>query len=299
MLRLKELQKDFDGINREFQKELALLQAKYLEKYRECRAAAASACLRCLCAARKAGARAQRVTSRMQSFCTPSCAAEPVFDKRRDVVLGKAPVDKYDVEDDGEGERRRAARGRAALSAQRTGGNERAGQRAHSLSRRAPSVILGASAAAQRTRASRSSGSLPFTTTTRCAACHLAPAAPPPARFALALALLSPRVTCPVLAALARRHHTTLSPRHAPRAAVGPACAQVGAYITERDAEVLKHLVDVSAEVLTGDERGFQLVFHFDDNKYFSNKVESGGGGGGWAWRTGGQGRLRGAMRGA
>jgi hypothetical protein len=34
-MKLKEVQESYDTINREYQKELALLQAKYNEKYRE------------------------------------------------------------------------------------------------------------------------------------------------------------------------------------------------------------------------------------------------------------------------
>jgi hypothetical protein len=36
---------------------------------------------------------------------------------------------------------------------------------------------------------------------------------------------------------------------------------------------VLKHLVDVRAEVLTGEDTGFKLLFEFEENKFFTNKV--------------------------
>lgn len=49
--------------------------------------------------------------------------------------------------------------------------------------------------------------------------------------------------------------------------------SKAGPYITERDAEVLKHLNDVRAEVLTGEERGFKLTFHFAENPHFTNKT--------------------------
>mmetsp|Transcript_7295 Transcript_7295/g.18064 ORF Transcript_7295/g.18064 Transcript_7295/m.18064 type:complete len:352 (-) Transcript_7295:342-1397(-) len=48
---------------------------------------------------------------------------------------------------------------------------------------------------------------------------------------------------------------------------------KVGSFVTERDAEVLQHLVDVRLEVLAGEERGFKLFFEFEPNKFFTNKV--------------------------
>ncbi|KAJ9530770.1 hypothetical protein QJQ45_014913 [Haematococcus lacustris] len=48
---------------------------------------------------------------------------------------------------------------------------------------------------------------------------------------------------------------------------------RIGAYITERDAEVLKYLEDIRIEVLTGEDRGFKLLFHFAPNPYLRNKV--------------------------
>jgi hypothetical protein len=36
VLALKKVQEEYDGVNREYLKELALLQAKYLDKYSEC-----------------------------------------------------------------------------------------------------------------------------------------------------------------------------------------------------------------------------------------------------------------------
>ncbi|KAL6756588.1 nucleosome assembly protein-domain-containing protein [Haematococcus lacustris] len=48
---------------------------------------------------------------------------------------------------------------------------------------------------------------------------------------------------------------------------------RIGAYITERDAEVLKYLEDIRVEVLTGEDRGFKLLFHFAPNPYLRNKV--------------------------
>jgi len=48
---------------------------------------------------------------------------------------------------------------------------------------------------------------------------------------------------------------------------------KVGGYITERDMDVLNSLIDVRAEVFTGEERGFKLYFEFADNKYFNNKT--------------------------
>ncbi len=50
-------------------------------------------------------------------------------------------------------------------------------------------------------------------------------------------------------------------------------CTQIGPYITDRDAEVLKHLTDVRYNILTEGERGFELTFHFSENKYFRNQV--------------------------
>lgn len=47
----------------------------------------------------------------------------------------------------------------------------------------------------------------------------------------------------------------------------------VGREINARDEEVLKHLVDVRAEVLTGDDFGYKLIFTFEPNKFFSNTV--------------------------
>ncbi len=35
VLKLKEIQQSYDGVNQEYQKELAVLQAKYLDKYSE------------------------------------------------------------------------------------------------------------------------------------------------------------------------------------------------------------------------------------------------------------------------
>lgn len=49
--------------------------------------------------------------------------------------------------------------------------------------------------------------------------------------------------------------------------------SQVGPFITERDSEVLKHLVDIRVKVLTGEDRGFELTFHFEPNQYFESKV--------------------------
>lgn len=48
----------------------------------------------------------------------------------------------------------------------------------------------------------------------------------------------------------------------------------LGEYVSERDAEVLVHLRDVRADILTGDDAGgFKLVFTFDKNDNFSNTV--------------------------
>ncbi len=42
---------------------------------------------------------------------------------------------------------------------------------------------------------------------------------------------------------------------------------------------MLRHLTDVRTEVLTGEDAGsFRLVFTFEQNPYFSNKVTAGGG---------------------
>jgi len=48
---------------------------------------------------------------------------------------------------------------------------------------------------------------------------------------------------------------------------------KVGPYITDRDAEVLRYLSDVRAEVLTGEDRGFKLTFTFAENPFFTNKT--------------------------
>eukprot|EP00199_Chlamydomonas_sp_CCMP681_P001774 CAMPEP_0119116616 /NCGR_PEP_ID=MMETSP1180-20130426/52385_1 /TAXON_ID=3052 ORGANISM="Chlamydomonas cf sp, Strain CCMP681" /NCGR_SAMPLE_ID=MMETSP1180 /ASSEMBLY_ACC=CAM_ASM_000741 /LENGTH=359 /DNA_ID=CAMNT_0007105787 /DNA_START=37 /DNA_END=1116 /DNA_ORIENTATION=+ len=48
---------------------------------------------------------------------------------------------------------------------------------------------------------------------------------------------------------------------------------KIGMYITERDGDVLKHLTDVRVKVLTGAERGFTLIFHFENNKYMNDKT--------------------------
>lgn len=48
----------------------------------------------------------------------------------------------------------------------------------------------------------------------------------------------------------------------------------VGNAITERDAEVLKHLTDVRCEVLPdGPEVGFRLIFSFEANPHFTDKA--------------------------
>lgn len=52
---------------------------------------------------------------------------------------------------------------------------------------------------------------------------------------------------------------------------------KVAPYITERDMEVLKHLVDVRTKTLTGEDKGFEVAFVFEKNDYFSNQVR------GWA----------------
>ena len=43
--------------------------------------------------------------------------------------------------------------------------------------------------------------------------------------------------------------------------------------ITEKDAAILEHLVDVSCAPLGGDAHGFTLSFRFSANPYFSNEV--------------------------
>lgn len=48
---------------------------------------------------------------------------------------------------------------------------------------------------------------------------------------------------------------------------------KVAPYITERDSEVLAYLTDVRSEVLTGDDRGFKLSYHFAENPFFTDKV--------------------------
>lgn len=46
-----------------------------------------------------------------------------------------------------------------------------------------------------------------------------------------------------------------------------------GQFITERDADVLRYLEDIRYEIITGEELGFKLLFHFAENPYFTNKV--------------------------
>lgn len=48
---------------------------------------------------------------------------------------------------------------------------------------------------------------------------------------------------------------------------------KVAPYITERDSEVLAYLTDIRSEVLTGDDRGFKLTYHFAENPFFTDKV--------------------------
>lgn len=50
---------------------------------------------------------------------------------------------------------------------------------------------------------------------------------------------------------------------------------KISPYITERDNEVLAYLEDVRSEVLTGEERGFKLTFHFRENPFFSNQASA------------------------
>jgi nucleosome assembly protein 1-like 1 len=45
------------------------------------------------------------------------------------------------------------------------------------------------------------------------------------------------------------------------------------AQITEKDAAVLAHLVDIRTAPLGGEEHGFTLTFHFSENPFFSNSV--------------------------
>lgn len=48
----------------------------------------------------------------------------------------------------------------------------------------------------------------------------------------------------------------------------------VGAQITEKDEEALKHLVDIKWEHFEGeDTKGFKLFFHFEPNPFFDNDV--------------------------
>ncbi|KAF8057726.1 NAP1 [Scenedesmus sp. PABB004] len=48
----------------------------------------------------------------------------------------------------------------------------------------------------------------------------------------------------------------------------------LGEYVTERDAEVLRHLADVRVATLTGEHAGsFRLEFEFSQNPHFTNKV--------------------------
>ena len=48
---------------------------------------------------------------------------------------------------------------------------------------------------------------------------------------------------------------------------------QLEEQITEKDEDALKHLIDVKAGPLEGDDKGFKLDFHFSANPYFSNAV--------------------------
>ncbi|KAJ1919763.1 histone chaperone [Mycoemilia scoparia] len=43
--------------------------------------------------------------------------------------------------------------------------------------------------------------------------------------------------------------------------------------ITERDAEALKHLTDITLEYLEGEELGFNINFEFEENPFFENKT--------------------------
>lgn len=45
--------------------------------------------------------------------------------------------------------------------------------------------------------------------------------------------------------------------------------------VKEQDQEALSHLQDVTCDVLEGDEHGFRLSFHFQENPFFENTVLS------------------------
>lgn len=49
--------------------------------------------------------------------------------------------------------------------------------------------------------------------------------------------------------------------------------SEAGQFINDRDAEALKYLEDIRYEVLTGDDMGFKIVFHFKENPFFTNKT--------------------------